>query len=88
MALPGARSKPKKRGKRALSEKKILELGRKHFAGDFPNPKREGCPAKSQLKLLAENPRQAKESVLNHISFCSPCYRTYSRFVQERKGNR
>ncbi len=41
-------------------------LGRKHFAGDFPNPKREGCPAKSQLKLLAENPRQAKESVLDH----------------------
>jgi hypothetical protein len=43
MALAGAMSKAKKQ---ALSEKKILELGRKHFAGDFPSAKREGCPAK------------------------------------------
>jgi hypothetical protein len=86
--MPGGRSKPKKRWKPALSEKQILELGRKHFAEDFPNPKRTGCPAKRQLKLLAENPRHAKKSVLNHISFCSPCYRTYSRFVQERREER
>jgi hypothetical protein len=86
--MPGARNQPKERRMPALSEKKILELGRKHFAEDFPNPKREGCPAKSQLKLLAENPRQAKESVLNHISFYSPCYRAYSRFVRERRGKR
>jgi len=85
LALPGARSKPGKRNKKLLSEEKLLELGRKHFAEDFPNPKRQGCPAKDQLKLLAEKPREAKESVLNHISFCSPCYRTYSGFMQIQK---
>jgi len=86
LALPGARSKPKKRAKKSFSAKKLLELGRKHFAEDFPNPRRQGCPPKEQLKLLAENPRKAKESVLNHISFCSPCYRIYSHFLQLQKA--
>ena len=67
-------------------EKRILELGRKHFAEDFPNPKRRGCPPKNQLKLLAEQPLKTKESVLNHISFCSPCYRDYSHFLQLHKA--
>jgi hypothetical protein len=83
--LPGARNKPRKRKKRPLSGQKLLELGRKHFAEDFPNPKRIGCPPTNQLKLLADDPRKAKESVLNHISFCSPCYRDYSRFLRSRK---
>src|SRR2546428_1132266 len=85
-ALPGAEIKPKKRRTSPLSEKKFLELGRKHFAEDFPNPRHQGCPPKDQLKLLAEKPRKAKESVLNHVSSCSPCYRAYSRFLQIQKA--
>jgi hypothetical protein len=84
-ALPGARSKPRKRRKPTLSEKSLLQAGRQHFAKDFPNPKRVGCPAAEKLKQLAEHPGHADESVLNHISFCSPCYRTYGRFLQARK---
>jgi hypothetical protein len=83
--LPGARSKPAKRAKRLLSEEKLLALGRRHFSEDFPNPERRGCPQTDQLKLLADNPRKAKESALNHIASCSPCYRDYSRFLQTRK---
>jgi hypothetical protein len=86
LALPDARSMPRKRKKKPLSQEKLLELGRKHFAEDFPNPRRQGCPAKNQLKLLAEKPRKAKESVLNHISSCSPCYREYSGFLQTQKA--
>jgi hypothetical protein len=83
--LPDARCKPRKRKRKSLSEEKLLELGRKHFAEDFPNPKRQGCPPKSGLKLLADHPRQAEESILNHISSCSPCYRAYSRLLQIQK---
>src|SRR4029077_17372103 len=83
-ALPGARTKPKKR-KKALPEETILELGRRHFAEDFPNPKRLGCPPNDQLKLLAVKPRKAKESVLNHIASCSPFYRTFSGFLKAKK---
>jgi hypothetical protein len=87
--LPGARSKPRKRKtKKLLSEADLLELGRKHFATDFPNPKRQGCPPKNALQLLADNPRKADDSVLNHISFCSPCYRNFSRFLNARKSKR
>lgn len=82
--MPGARTKPKTR-KKTLPAEKILELGRRHFARDFPNPKRQGCPAANELKLLADNPRKAKESVLNHISTCSPCYRDYSGFLKAKK---
>jgi hypothetical protein len=84
--LPGARSKPAKRTKKPLSEEKLLALGRKHFSEDFPNSERRGCPPTRQLKLLADNPRKAKESALNHIASCSPCYRLYSRFLQARKA--
>jgi hypothetical protein len=83
--LPGARSKPAKRTKKPLSEEKLLALGRKHFAEDFPNPERRGCPPRSQLRLLVDNPSKAKESALNHISSCSPCYRDYSHFLKARK---
>jgi hypothetical protein len=84
--LPGARSKPAKRTKEPVSEEKLLALGHKHFSQDFPNPERRGCPPKDQLRLLADNPRKAKESALNHISSCSPCYRIFSRFLQARKS--
>ena len=86
LALPGARSKrAKRRKKKPFSDEKLRELGRKHFARDFPNPKRLGCPAKVELKRLANNPRDANESVLSHISYCSPCYGDYGRFLQARK---
>jgi len=84
--LPGARSKPAKRTKKLLSEENVLALGRKHFSEDFPNPERRGCPPIDQIRLLADNPRKAKESILNHVASCSPCYRDYSRFLQARKG--
>jgi hypothetical protein len=84
--LPGARSQPAKRTKKPLSEEKLLALGRKHFSEDFPNPERRGCPPKDQLRSLAEVPHKAKQSALNHISSCSPCYRDYSRFLQARKA--
>ena len=84
--MPGARSKPSKRTKKPLSEEKFWELGRKHFSEDFPNPDRRGCPPIGQLRLLADTPRKAKESALNHIASCSPCYGDYSRFLQARKS--
>lgn len=68
--------------KKEFAAEKLRELGRKHFAEDFPNPKRQACPARNEAKQLAEHPRQAKESVLSHISFCSPCYRDYSAFLR------
>jgi len=75
-----------KRQRKPISTKGFLTIGRKHFAEDFPNPKRLGCPPGNELKLQAEKPLMAKEQVLNHISFCSPCYRAFSRFLREQRA--
>jgi hypothetical protein len=64
----------------------FLELGRRHFAHDFPNPTRQGCPQNDLLRLLAEQPTAVEDSVLDHITSCSPCYKTYSGFLHRMKA--
>lgn len=84
--MPGARIKPKKPKTNPPADQEFLRLGKEHFAEDFPNPTRQGCPPDSTLKLLADKPTEVEESVLTHLSSCSPCYRAYSHFLQEQKG--
>ena len=84
--MPGARIKPTKSKTKPPADQEFLSLGKEHFAEDFPNPTRQGCPPDSTLKLLADKPTEVEESVLTHISSCSPCYRTYSHFLQQQKG--
>jgi hypothetical protein len=84
--LPGARIKPTKPKTKPPTDQEFLSLGKEHFAEDFPNPTRQGCPPDSTLKLLADKPTEVEESVLTHLSSCSPCYRTYSHFLQQQKG--
>ena len=82
MARPRSRLR---NGGKEVSDKKVGEMGRRHFAEDFPNPERRGCPPTSEIKLLAEKPREGKDWVLGHISFCSPCYRDHGRFLRAPK---
>jgi len=86
--LLSARRKSKGHKRKPTVDKAFLELGRKHFCEDFPNPTRQGCPRDDVLKLLAENPSQVEDSVLDHITLCSPCYTTYSGFLRELKSQR
>jgi len=84
--MPNATNKVGKRSRR-ISERKLLQLGRAHFAMDFPNPRWVGCPTAANLKLLAEQPGIADDLVLNHISFCSPCFAATAGFLRAlRKG--
>jgi len=82
MARP--RSRLRNAGKE-LSDKKVGEMARMHFAEDFPNPERRGCPPISEIKLLADKPLEGKDWVLGHIFFCSPCYRDHGRFLRALK---
>jgi hypothetical protein len=63
IAMRRPSSKPKNRGKE-FSDEEILEMMPKHFAEDFPNPEHRGCPPTSEIKLLADKPREAKGWVL------------------------
>jgi hypothetical protein len=84
--LSSASRKSKDPKRKPSVDKTFLELGRKHLAEDFPNPTRQGCPQDDVLRLLAEQPTKVEESVLDHITLCSPCYSTYSRFLQQLKA--
>ena len=82
--MPSGRRRSKKH-KSKTEDKEFLELGRRHFAEDFPNPSRLGCPNDDLLKLLAQEPKRVADDIQKHITSCSPCYRTYSEFLQQMK---
>jgi len=84
--LPSSRRNPGTRKRKSFDDKAFVELGRKHFAEDFPNPTRQGCPPEEAIRLLAEKPLEGEESVLDHITACSPCYLIYSGFLQQQKA--
>ena len=84
--MPSVSRKPKGHKRKSTVDEAFLELGRKHFAHDFPNPTRQGCPQDDVLRLLAEQPKQVEDSVLDHITSCSPCYTTYSAFLHRMKA--
>ena len=86
LPLPSASRKSKDHKRKPSVNKAFLKLGRKHLAEDFPNPTRQGCPQDDVLRLLAEQPTKVDDSVLDHITLCSPCYTTYSGFLQQMKA--
>ena len=59
-------------GEKKLADEKIRAIVRKHFAEDFPNPERRGCPRIHEIKRAADELLEGKDRVLGHISFCSP----------------
>jgi len=81
--LPGAKRKRKIPKRKLSADKTFLELGRKHFAEDFPNPARQGCPEATVLRRLAESPAQVADEIFDHVTLCSPCYKTYSSFLRK-----
>ena len=76
------------RPKKGFLREKIREIARKHFADDFPNPVRRGCPPISEITLLEDKPLEGKDWVLRHISFCSLCYRDFGYFLHSGRKKR
>lgn len=83
--MPDATRKSKTPRRKPFVNKIFLELGRKHFAEDFPNPGHQGCPETAVLRRLAETPAQVADEIVDHITLCSPCYITYSSFLRKVK---
>lgn len=44
---------------------------------EFPNPERNGCPGTESLRVLANRPRPTRDTVWEHVTHCSPCYREF-----------
>jgi hypothetical protein len=52
----------------------ILEFAHGYQSNDFPNPKREGCPAKEDLLTIANSGALPKAEIREHLLGCSPCF--------------
>ena len=84
--MPATKTKRKKGRQSLANDKRFLELARRHFIEDFPNPTRQGCPPNKALKELASHSGHADDYVLDHISVCSPCYKIFSDFLQRLRA--
>ena len=82
------KKKPKRGQGNDSFEQIFLRLARKHLYEHFPNPEGLGCPPEQRLKLLGDQHRQVEEWVIDHLSFCSPCYRADGRILQELKSKK
>ena len=86
--MPPSKKKPKRGQRNDFFEQIFLRLARKHLSEHFPNPERLGCPPEEKLRVLGADPRHVEEWVVDHLSFCSPCYRAYSRILQQLRSRR
>jgi hypothetical protein len=67
-------------------ERHLLRLGRKLFMEHHPNPQRIGCPGTQLLRAVAyarsDISRVQQETVIDHLSICSPCYREFYGYLR------
>jgi hypothetical protein len=68
-------------------ERAMLDLFEQASLNDYPNPERIGCPGGDFLKELARDHRSIKLSDprLDHVVHCSPCFREFVAFRDQRK---
>lgn len=60
------------------------------FRTGFPNPQRIGCPPQETLHAVARKAggTAESESILEHLTCCSPCFTEYERLVHKDKVSR
>jgi len=70
-----------------IDEERLLKFGKHYLSEAFPNPDRIGCPSEDALRLAAVEPQKADAALSEHLTFCSPCFRSYMDFLAElRQG--
>jgi len=75
-------------GKRRVfeGEQDLLDFARSYLSEAFPNPERQGCPPDDALRSLARRPTQSHESISDHLTCCSPCFKAYMAHLAEASG--
>jgi len=60
------------------------------FRTGFPNPERIGCPPQGTLHAVARKAGRTEESesILEHLTCCSPCFAEYERLVHKERVSR
>lgn len=68
------------------NEAELLAFARSYLSEAFPNPERTGCPPDDTLRSLAIRPLHSDESVGEHLTCCSPCFKAYMAHLAEAKA--
>jgi len=61
-------------------------MGVNHFAKDFPNIKRVGCPSQITLDALAEAKELPADEIRQHLLTCSECFTHYRQTLSHRRA--
>jgi hypothetical protein len=64
----------------------IIKITRDHIANDFPNPRREGCPARAVVANSFRSGNMPNEEDRAHILSCSECFNEYQIQLAEYRG--
>lgn len=70
------------------SPEDLISLVRRHYASDFPNPKRVGCPGDDVLRATASSGGLPDEGLLAHLFECSDCYRQFQNELAAYRATR
>ena len=69
-------------------EAQLLAAAARILRTGFPNAERTGCPPREALQALARKAASDVESqnVVDHLTWCSPCFAEYERLLRREKA--
>ena len=83
---PFDRLRRRRKSARDLDFAEILKTTRDHIAKDFPNPQREGCPARGTVFNSFRSGVTPKGEDRAHILSCSECFNEYQIQLAEYRA--
>lgn len=73
------------RGKAEIEARKISGTAHEFFGGDFPNPRRVGCPPNELLRQPIDGKELPGDDLRNHLFGCSECFNEYQILLRQTK---
>jgi hypothetical protein len=64
----------------------LLVFAGSYLSDAFPNPERIGCPPDDALRSMAIRPLESDESVSEHLTCCSPCFKAYMGHLAQARA--
>ena len=64
----------------------LLVFAGSYLSDAFPNPERIGCPPDDALRSMAIRPLESDESVSEHLTCCSPCFKAYMLHLAQARA--
>lgn len=67
---------------RHADTEELIAAAQRHFAGDYLNPQRAGCPVPGTLQAIVRAERLPDDELQHHLFGCSECFNEYRTVVR------